>query len=556
MAPFFILVRHFLGSFLGRGLLEDEGIESVRGLFIGVATMLASIGLFLPRHFSVIYASLGGRSYDAALLADGIFLFSLVGLTAVFIAALVSPAMFPDETDYVALLPLPVSRRRFFAAKLTALAIFGGTLILALTALTSIAFPAFSHNAWNESSLPLRMLAHAAAATTAGATGFLLVVALQGLVLISMPHRWLGRASVFLQCFAVGAVVLALPMALRVVTLRQWVASEPEALRWIPTAWAMGIDQAVLGGATPYWATQAWTAAVALAVLTVAVLGSYAVMYRHCERIILPPPPERQTVGGTLTERRLRRSVDTAVFVRVTLRRNRLPLLLMLVFVVGAVAFVAGDVLALVDDMRRRSWGSAPIPLQVTAIRPSLVLMLLGVAGLRMAFLVPIMAKANWIFRLTDTPDNRRRQLSSVYQLCLRTILLPALLAGAGLQVWALGAKSLLTLPLTLALGALIVEIALAGWRRVPFTCTWIPGQRPLVFILITSAAALFVASTIAPFAIVVTTRSAVWAILLSLGLIAAIVVLHRWRVRTWGEQPLVFEDERYDKLQTLSIYR
>jgi hypothetical protein len=248
--------------------------------------------------------------------------------------------------------------------------------------------------------------------------------------------------------------------------------------------------------------------------------------------------------------------VDTAFFVRATLLRNRLPLLLMLVFVVGALALIAGDVLALIDDMRRRSVGSAPIPLQVTAIRPSLVLMLLGVAGLRMAFLVPIMAKANWIFRLTDSPDTRRRQLTSVYQLCLRSILLPAFLAGAGLQVWALGARALLTLPLTLALGALIVEVALAGWRRVPFTCTWIPGQRPLVFILITSAAALFVASTVAPFAIVVTTRSPAWAILLSLGLVAAIVVLHRWRVRTWQEQPLVFEDERYDKLQTLSIYR
>ena len=125
------LIRHFLGSFVGRGVLEDEGIESVRAVFFSVFAMLATVGLFLPRQFHSIYADLGHDpvQYHQALLADGFFMLSLPFLFAVFVAALVAPAMFPDEVDYITLVPLPLSRRRIFAAKLAALTCFGAMLL-------------------------------------------------------------------------------------------------------------------------------------------------------------------------------------------------------------------------------------------------------------------------------------------------------------------------------------------------------------------------------------------------------------------------------------------
>lgn len=551
------LIRHFLGSFVGRGVLEDEGIESVRTLFFSIAAMLFTIGLFLPRRFARLYMELGAHwspePYRTALVADGIFLFSLIFLVTVFVAALVAPAMFPDETDYVALIPLPLSKRRFFAAKFVALVIFGAGLLLTLTVMTSLAFPAFSHGQWAQASLTARIVAHGAGALASGTVGFALVMGLQGLILTTMPHRWLTRASVMLQCACVGGVILAAPLALQFVGMRQWVATEPDQLQWLPTAWTMGIEQVVLGTATPYWTRMAWLGVLALAIVTIVSLGSYALMYKHCERLILPPPPDRM---GDEAEGRTVTSTGVRAFIGATLVRNRLPLLLLLSFMACAVGFMATEMLDWSRRLDQPLNRVAQFRHDMTAVRLPLVLMLLGLAGLRMAFLVPVLSRANWIFRTTDRPSARRRHLAVVERVLLFWIVLPALAVGAPFQALARGWSAVPMLLLTATAGVLMIEIALAGWRRIPFTCSWIPAQRPLVFVLIASGAALLVVSGFLPAMIVAASRSP-WGFLWVVGLMGGTAGLMRWhRVRTWADRPLLFEDEVYDKLQTLGLSR
>ncbi len=545
-----MLVRHFLGSYLGRGLLEDEGIESVRGLFFSIIAMLASIGVFLPRQFHVLYQNISSTtSYEQALASDTLLLYSLVFLIAVALAALVAPAMFPDDTDYLALMPLPLSRRRFFAAKVTALAVVAFTVVSSLTVLTSIAFPGFTHAPWYEVSLRTRILTHAVGSWTSGALGFGVVIALQGVLLVATPHRWLMRAQVLLQCTCLAGVVLLAPFVMSFG--RPWVASEPGALFFIPPAWAYGVERILQGTATEYWMSMAWLAVGALLLIAVVAIVATSLMYAHSERLILPPPPDRVSGAGAPPAHS-----GVHLFVTATMARNRLPLLLVLMFVAGGLSFLVGDIATILRSLDQVPTGRTRFDPALASLRIPLVMTLMGIAGLRMAFLVPVLSRANWIFRMTDSPRSRRAHLSVVDRSLTRWVLAPAVVTGVVLQVLVLKSAALSTIPLTMILGLLMVEVALAGWRRVPFTCTWIPGQRPLVFILLTSAVALAFVAKMLPALVFLTTRS--WPWLLSFGVLVttAAVSLRVYRVRTWADQPLQFEDERYDKVQVLGLTR
>lgn len=548
------LIRHFLGSFVGLGVLEDEGIESVRAVFFSLFAMVATVGLFLPRQFHAIYIGLAnnGNAYQQALLADGFFMLSLPFLLSVFVAALVAPAMFPDEVDYITLVPLPLSRRRIFAAKLAALTIFGAVLLAGLTAFTSLAFPGFTHQPISEVPLRTRTGAHAVASLVSGILGFGLVVALQGLTLILTPQRWVPRVSVFVQCVCVAGVILASPLALQMTGQRTWISSQPDALFWMPPAWALGVERWVSGIADSYWTELAAVAAAALLVVAATSLVAYAVLYRHAERLILPAPP----VTRGVTPDRQQHAGGVWQFTKATLVRNRLPLLLFLVFTTAAFGFMATELAEVASSALR-----APGPLlgghvALTALRLTLVLMLLGIVGLRMAFLVPVMSKANWIFRVTDGPDTRITNLAVADRAFLTWVIGPALLLGAPLQVFALGWGAVISIAFSVVLGLLMVELAMLGWRRVPFTCTWIPGQRPLVWTLFASVGALILVAGFLPVAVFAATRATGWMVPFGIVLTVPAAVL-RWRRMTrFTDQPLLFEDERYDKLQTLGLTR
>ena len=357
-----------------------------------------------------------------------------------------------------------------------------------LTLFTSIAFPGFTHQPIAGASLSTRTAAHALASLVSGMLGFSLVVALQGLTLILTPQRWVPRVSVIVQSVCVAGVILAAPLALQMTGQRAWIARQPDTLFWFPAAWALGLEQWLSGIADGYWTDMARMATCGLLLVVTVSLLAYAVLYRHAERLILPAPPT--TRGDTPDQ--LQRAPGVWHFTRVTLARNRLPLLLFLVFVTAAFGFMATELAEGLTSVARAPRALRSGHAAMTALRLTLVLMLLGVVGLRMAFLVPVMSRANWIFRVTDGPDTRVANLAVADRAFLTWVIGPALLLGAPLQIASLQWAATISMSLSLLLGLLMVEIALAGWRRVPFTCTWIPGQRPLVWTLFTSAAAMF----------------------------------------------------------------
>jgi hypothetical protein len=100
------------------------------------------------------------------------------------------------------------------------------------------------------------------------------------------------------------------------------------------------------------------------------------------------------------------------------------------------------------------------------------------ISALCYVFQLPSQPQAGWIFRMAESMV-RRDLLASVESLLIVCGVVPVLLLTASLEVFALGwALALAHLELVAVLMLLLIEARLAEWRKVPFTCSYVPGRR------------------------------------------------------------------------------
>jgi hypothetical protein len=96
--------------------------------------------------------------------------------------------------------------------------------------------------------------------------------------------------------------------------------------------------------------------------------------------------------------------------------------------------------------------------------------------GTRTVFSLPLDLRANWLFRATPSPEGASC-LSAVRRALLTLVVVPVLSATAVLLVfwpWTLVAEHLLLLGL---LGSVLADVTLVGFRKIPFTCSYLPGK-------------------------------------------------------------------------------
>ncbi len=557
-----ILTRYFLDNLMGRQLLDEDGIMGLRRVVISAFAGVLSVGLFLPRYMHKKYAHLAAiadpEPYRQALVTDSMVLICLTVMVAALAAALIAPAMYPDEIDYVTLTPLPMPRHRIFGAKLAALVIFMSVFVFGGLMLFAISFPAFTQQQWAEHGRLLRMGSFAAATAAGSVFACLGVMALQGLILVALPRGWVPRASMLAQSAAVAGLILAAPFVFGTATRQDWVTSRSAELAWFPPAWFLGIEQALLGRGDPFFSSLARTGIVALAVAGVVAVGCYVWLYRSAERLVSPPAqprPEQTAKIGRREARRRHGGPWTAVwmFTTATLGRNRLPQLIFLIAWSAGAAVAATGVIE--GWQAWRAGGNASPKLVNSAVSMPIVMALLAAAGLRAAFLMPVRLPANWVFRMTDVPGARVNHLDAVEQAFVRLAILPALLISAPVQVAVLGlGRGLMALLVATLASAVLLEFVLIGWRRVPFTCTWLPGKRPLPFALMAVLAVFWVSASVAGFAAHTITRAPRGVVGLSAVLITAAAIMRWRRLRSWASRPLEFEDEPLDAVQRLGL--
>jgi hypothetical protein len=538
------LTRHFFDGFFDFGDLSATGANSAPRTIAGVCAAFVAGGLLLARIFQMKYRSLNSwpsaDPYLQAVVPDHAFLIAVPMWVVAFVAVLISPSLFPDETDFRILMALPLTRRVVFGAKLRAVARFIGVFIVASHAALLLLFVITAINRWATSPFTLQFGAWIVASLAGSIFAWLAIAAVRAVLLLAVPREHALSVSAALSSAMLFSLVLAVPFIGQLAGAGQAFRDGAIWLVYAPPAWFTGLEQWLLG--RHEFAGLAMSGLVALAVAGLVATSAYIFLYRHFDRVILRAAAPIGPGTGRLRLRGDRRPALIAVraFTALTLRRSVLHQ--GIIVTIGAVGAAAVAIALLnADFFPTRVRGRLRLEGTITWI--PFVLIFATTIAVRAALLLPVELRANWVFRVADRPATRQDQLSAAVGI-VRTlgVIVPIALV-LPLQWFVLGPESRGVAVVALACGCLFVELALLEWRRVPFTCSYIPGKGFVPQLVILGLGAFWIFTTIGSGLAQIALR-APGAALIPTAIVGALALGLRFlRRRRWQREPIEFED-------------
>ena len=174
--------------------------------------------------------------------------------------------------------------------------------------------------------------------------------------------------------------------------------------------------------------------------------------------------------------------------------------------------------------------------------------------AVRAALVLPIEPRANWVFRITEHGEARVDQVEAVVRSTIRFGVVLPLLMLLPLE-WAMfGAGAIAVLAVALTAGVALVEVEMNDWRRIPFTCSYMPGKR-FVGLTMLIGFASFVAFTSVGSGLAYAARRRPATALVVLPMLGAVVwERRRGRARLTRHTPLLFEDTLPSEVEPLRL--
>lgn len=556
--PEVVLTRHFFTSLFDFGVLSEDGAESLKRALLGSLAVALAIGLLITRVFMAKYGLLSAGppdAYERAVVADHAFLMAVPMWFVAGALGLVGQSLFPDQTDFRVLMAEPLSRSMIFGAKLASLLLFGGLFVfgahaalLPVAALTMI-------GAAKTGSLLASAAAFAVSSMLASLFAALAIVAVHGLLVLLAPRARLVAFSGAVRSLLIGALVLALPLTARLPAAADAFASNAWWLAWAPPAWFVGLERWLIGDVSR--ATLAGQAAIGTVLVLVVSVASYIVLYRRFDQVTV----QSAAAGSpgewnrSLTRWNGRPSVRHAIrrFVAITLRRSILHQGLVVGLLAAAGGFVLNSLLS-VDVWREPLDSRAARAVTWAIFWAPMTMVFLAVPAIRLAMSVPIDLRSNWIFRMTEDVAGRAEVISANVQVVLALGVGLPIAVMAPLQFRVLGTPALGAVVVEAFIGWLVVEWAMADWRRIPFTCSYIPGKGfvPHMFVRAFASYVLFTVVTGVVLRLSVARPAAAFVCAAIIG--AAAAVLSVRRARRARLMALIFEDELPYDVTTLRL--
>ena len=309
-----------------------------------------------------------------------------------------------------------------------------------------------------------------------------LAMSAQGIAAALLPRRHFLRLSSWLQlgtfCLIVGVYCL---QSIAVGAGPILAAQQPGGLRSSPSYWFFGLYQELSG--SPALAPLAHRAWVGLGVAVLGAAIAYSLSYFRTLRRIAEQPDIAPAMARWRWLPAFGDARQTALVqfsVRTLLRSAQHRVILAFYWGIGfAIAIISlktprGQQLAEVPE--GGAWQESSVPL----LASSIVMMGFAVLAARLAFAMPRDLAANWIFRIVPVPGGpsyvaaRRRALLAVSAFPVWTVSAVVLFS---IWPWRPALGHLIALAL---LGLMLVEIALAGTQKIPFTCSYLPGRSHL----------------------------------------------------------------------------
>jgi hypothetical protein len=557
---FATLTRFFVSVLLAPPLLTDLGADYLRRTVASLVAMVLVAGIFLTRVFFRKYADLGGLTYpDAylrALQSDTLLMIAVPMVIVGLVAIVLCPLLFPDETDYHVLTPLPVGRNTIFAARLAAVAIAGAIIVLTGSAISSFWFPLATGGRRAPHPALARVMAHAVATVSGSAWMFSAVAAFQGasLVLIPAARRRLG---LILQAGMIVVIVGSVPFITR---LPATTISPDTVTTWplvaFPATWFFGLEQWLLQpdrsdgyGLMAGYAIRAFTVSIA------AILICFAVLYRTAERLAgLTHRSDGVVRPSRLAlDRRFRMRPAAAgviEFAIASLARSRLHQFVFVMVTGCGIAILSGQV---ATAMTGASPAQSRTAEQAALAAPLLTSLALTLA-LRAAFLLPIDRGAAWAFRLTEGPAVRKAALDAVVWCFMALVVTSSFVVAAVVQPVLFGSIWLVSAALTAIASLGLIEAGLSDWNRIPFTCSYLPGKRVLAYNLGVLLGAYFVFVYLGAHMIRWGITSVPHIIVVAALLSGGTLLMRRARLATWGVSALDFDDYDPTAVRTLGL--
>jgi hypothetical protein len=481
-----LLARTFFGRFF-----ETEVLPAVpqAQLVIWTLAALGAPGFTMALRLAGPYSRALRASRTALseiIMRDQVLYVTYSMMALAFIALLMWESVFPDRRDARVLGVLPLSTRTHVIGRLAALGAFAVLFSVGINVPAAIAY-GFVLFVYEAAAGPLRNAAgHVIATALAGLFGFFLVIVAQGTLLTLFGRTVVRRLALVLQSLLMVAF-------LQVLLFVPWLSArigagfrnQPSSIAvWLPPAWFLALYDILAGTRRALHGTSA----LAAPVVTVAVMATATVLIASSYRRLVRMALEAAGGGGSRRVRVFRRVSGTiagllrtepiqravAGFTLRSLGRSRTHLTLLSTYVGVAAALVVATLLPVVVTGPAAARESPGIVL----LSVPLVWYFFILLGTRALVGIPTELKANWIFRLA-APEDRAPDVTAGVRLALLLAVVAAIAAAAGLlgsALWGLRTGAI-HLGVTAALGLLLLDGLLVGFRKIPFACTYYPGR-------------------------------------------------------------------------------
>jgi hypothetical protein len=382
----------------------------------------------------------------------------------------------------------------------------------------------------------------------------LAIVAVHGLLVLVAPRARLLVFSGAVRSCLIGALVLSLPLIARLPATEGAFSSNAWWLPWVPPAWFVGLERWLIGDASR--AGLAAEAAIGTIVVLIVSVASYVLLYRRFDQVTVQSSPSENSAGRdrSLARWNGRAPVRRAIgrFVAITIQRSVLHQGL----VVGALAVAGAWVLnsLLNADGWREPFDRRHRALILTLLWAPMTMVFLAIPAISLALSVPLDLKANWIFRMTEDVAGRAEVVAANVRVVLvLAVALPIALL-APVQAWVLGTSALRVVAVEAMIGWLLVEWLMADWRRIPFTCSYVPGKGFVPHMVVKGFASYVFFTVASTLVLHLALAAPQVALVLALILGAAATVLGIWRARNARLTSLNFEDELPTDVTTLQL--
>lgn len=389
----------------------------------------------------------------------------------------------------------------------------------------------------------------------AGVFVYGLVLGTQGLAALALPRRLFLRLSGYLQLAAIGVILGIYFLQPGFGGLDNLaLGSIGNVIQWLPSYCFLALYQQLNGSLHPAMVPMAQRAWIGLAVVVCLTPVVYTLSYlRTLRRIVEEPdivPGSRR--WGWLP--RFGNQAQTAIgqFSVRTLARSRQHRLILGFYLGIALAFTCfllkGSLATMSNSLRDES-----MQLWIASI----MVIVLATLGTRVAFAIPLDLRANWIFRIigvrggvqTLAASRRALLLISVAPVCLVT-------AVVCLWVWP-GRENAGHLVVLGLLGMILADLCLLRFRKIPFTCSWLPGKSRFHMVFLGALGVLVAGQNVTRLERRALQETASMAVMLAVLVFAWFCVRRlAMALAKREEQELRFEDEEPPLVMGLGLYR